>query len=128
MRGRHHDHGEPGELVVRRDRPLAGAAVVLDERAVELERRRVEAVEVELGDLHDVVGLGERGVDVAPLPDARVGHVPAGLLVEHGRVVVERLPRVDDDVERLVVDLTSSAASRASSRVSATTATTGSPM
>ena len=104
-RRRHHDHGEPGELVVRRDRPLAGAAVELDEGAVELERRRVEAVEVELGDRDDVVGLGERGVDVAPLPDAGVGQVPAALLVEHGRAVLERLARVDDDVERLVLDL-----------------------
>ena len=102
--GRHHDHREPGELVVRGDRPLARAAVVLDERAVGLERRRVEAVEVELGDLDDVVGLGERRVDVAPLPDAGVGHVPAALLVEHGRAVLERHARVDDDVERVVVD------------------------
>ena len=103
-RRRHHDHREPGELVVRRDRPLAGAAVELDERAVELERGRVEAVEVELGDRHDVVGLGERRVDVSPLPDARVGHVAAAFLVEDGRAVLERLPGVDDDVERLVVD------------------------
>ena len=58
-RGRHHDHGESRELVVRGHRPLGRAAVPLDEGAVELERRRVEAVEVELGDRHDVVGLGE---------------------------------------------------------------------
>ena len=102
--GRHHDHREPRELVVRRHRPLPRAAVELDERPVELERRRVEAVEVELADLDDVVGLGERRVDVAPLPDARVRHVAAALLVEHRRVGLERLARVDDDVERLVVD------------------------
>jgi hypothetical protein len=57
----HHDRGEAGELVVRVDRPLPDAAVELDERAVALERRRVEAVEVELGDLDDAVGLGEGG-------------------------------------------------------------------
>jgi hypothetical protein len=104
QRRRHHDRREAGELVVRRDRPLPGAPVVLDERAVQLERRRVEALEVQLGDLHDVIGLGERLVDVAPLPDAGVGHVSAGLLVEHGSPVLERLPCVDDDVERLEVD------------------------
>ena len=103
-RRRHHDHREPGELVVRGDRPLPGAAVELDERAVELERGRVEAVEMELGDRHDVVRLGEGAVDVAPLPDARVGEVPAALLVQHRRAVLERLPRVDDDLERVVVD------------------------
>ena len=80
------------------------AAVVLDERAVGLERGRVEAVEVELGDRDDVVGLGERGVDVAPRPRAGVRHVPAALVVQDGRVRLERLARVDDDVERLVVD------------------------
>ena len=103
--GRHHDHGEPRELVVRGQRPLRRAAVPLDEGAAELERRRVEAVEVQLGDRDDVVGLGERRVDVAPLPDAGVRHVPAALLVEDGRAGLERDPGVDDDVERLVVDL-----------------------
>ena len=100
----HHDRREARELVVREHRPLAGAAVVLDERAVALERRRVEAVEVELVDLDDVVGLGERRVDVPPLPHARVREVAAAVLVEHGRPVGERLARVDDDLERVVVD------------------------
>ena len=93
----HHDRREARELVVRRDRPLPGAAVVLDERAVGLERRRVEPVEVELLDRDDVIGLGERGVEVAPLPDAAVGHVAAGLLVEDRRVVGARLAGVDHD-------------------------------
>jgi hypothetical protein len=44
----HHDPREPRELVVRDDRPLPGAAVVFDERAVALERGRIEPVEVEL--------------------------------------------------------------------------------
>ena len=100
----HHDRGEARELVVREHRPLARAAVVLDERAVALERRRVEAVEVELVDRDDVIGLGERRVDVAPLPDAGVREVAAAVLVEHGCPVGERLARVDDDIERLVVD------------------------
>ena len=52
-----------------------------------------------------MVGLGERGIDVAPLPDARVGQVPAAVLVQHRRAVLERDPGVDDDLERLVVDL-----------------------
>ena len=104
-RGRHHDHGEARELVVRRERPLPGTAIPLHERAVELERRRVEAVEVELRDLHDVVGLGERRVDVPPLPDAGVGEVPAAVLVQDRRAVFERRARVDDDLEGLVVDL-----------------------
>ena len=103
-RGRHHDRREAGELVVAGERPLAGTAVVFDERAVRLERRRVEAVEVELRDLDDVVGLGERLVDVAPLPHAGVGDVSTALLVEHRGVVLEGLAGVDDDVERLVVD------------------------
>ena len=71
--------GEARELVVRVDRPLPGAAVVLDERAVALERGRVEAVEVELGDLHDPVGLGDRVVPAAPLVDALPDEVRAGV-------------------------------------------------
>jgi hypothetical protein len=87
------------------DRPLAGAAVVLDERTVALERGRVEAVEVELGDLDHAVGLGEGGVEVAPLVDALPGQVRAGLVVEDRRVVHERLPSVGHRRQRLVVDL-----------------------
>ena len=59
---------------------------------------------MELVDRDDVVGLGERRVDVAPLPDAGVREVAAAVLVEHGCPVGERLARVDDDVERVVVD------------------------
>ena len=95
-RGPHHDRGEAGELVVRVDRPLPGAAVVLDERAVALERRRVEAVEVQLVDLHDLVRLGERGVEVAPLVDALPHQVAAGVLVDRRHTVVARVARVGD--------------------------------
>ena len=80
--GRHHDRREARELVVPVDRPLPGAAVVLDERAVALERGRVEAVEVELGDLHDPVGLGDRVVPAAPLVDALPDEVRAGVRVD----------------------------------------------
>ena len=62
-------------------------------------------MEVELVDLHDPVGLGERGVEVAPLVDALPHEVRAGVVVEHRRVGVLRLARVDERVERLVVDL-----------------------
>ena len=79
----HHDLREARELVVRVERPLPRAAVELDERAVALERSRVEAVEVQLVDLHDLVGLGERRVEVAPLVDALPHEVRAGVLVQH---------------------------------------------
>ena len=101
----HHDLRESGELVVRVDRPLTDPLVELDERAVGLERRRVEPVEVELVDLHDLVGLGERGVEVAPLVDALPHEVAAGVLVQHRLRLVERVSRVGDGVERLVLDL-----------------------
>ncbi len=96
---------KPGELVVRMDRPLPGASVVLDEGAVALERRRVEAVEVELVDLHDLVGFGERGVQVAPLVDAVPHQVAASLVVQNGRVRLLRDARVRDRIDRLVFDL-----------------------
>ena len=101
----HHDRGEAGELVVRVDRPLAGAAVVLDERAVALERRRVEAVEVELGDLDDPVGLGDGVLPAAPLVGALPDEVRAGVGVEDRRARLERAAGVGDHLERLVVDL-----------------------
>ena len=101
----HHDRGEAGELVVRVDRPLPDAAVELDQRAVGLERRRVEAVEVELADLHDLVGLGERRVEVAPLVDALPHQVRAGVLVQHRDALAARVARVDDRVDRVVLDL-----------------------
>ena len=82
QRRRHHDDREAGELVVRVDRPLPRAAVVLDDCAARLQRSRGEAMEVQSLDPHDLVGLGERGVVVAvvevPLPD----RVVRDLLVE----------------------------------------------
>jgi hypothetical protein len=96
---------KPGELVVGVDRPLAGAAVVLDERAVAFQRGRVEAVEVELRDLDHPVGLGEGGIEVAPLVDALPGEIRARLVVEDRCVVAERLAGVGHRRQRLVVHL-----------------------
>ena len=104
QRRRHPDRADAGHLVVAVERPLRGALVVLHERARALERRRREAVEVELVDLHDVVGLGERGVDVAPVEDARPDDVRAGVVVED-HLVLQRLLRVDEDRELVVLDL-----------------------
>ena len=104
-RRRHHDRGEARELVVGVDRPLPGAAVVLDERAVALERGRVEPVEVELGDLHDVVGLRDRVVPAAPLVGALPDEVRARVGVDHRDALVERVAGVGDRGQRLVVDL-----------------------
>ncbi len=101
---RHPDRADPGHLVVARERPLARALVVLDERARALERGRGEAVEVELVDLHDVICLGERRVDVTPVEDARPDDVRAGLVVEDD-LVLQRLRGVDEDGQRVVLDL-----------------------
>jgi len=87
------------------DRPLADAAVELDERAVALERSRVEAMEMELLDLDDAIRLGERGVEIAPLVDAFPHEVRARVVVQHRHVSALRLAGVDDGVERLVLDL-----------------------
>ena len=103
-RGRHPDRAHARHLVVARERPLAGALVVLDERARALERRRREAVEVELVDLHDVVGLGERRVDVTPVEDARPDDVRAGVVVEDD-LVLQRLLGVDEHGKLVVLDL-----------------------
>jgi hypothetical protein len=61
-------------------------------------------VEVELVDLHDLVGLGLRGLPVAPVEDAAPDDVRARFLVHH-RLVLYCLARVDEHLERLVLDL-----------------------
>ncbi len=104
QRGRHPDRADAGHLVVAVERPLAGASLVLDERAGAFERRRAEAVEVEPLDLHDVVGLGERLVDVAPVEDAGPDDVRAGLVVED-HLVLGGLLGVDENRQRVVLDL-----------------------
>jgi hypothetical protein len=102
--GRHPDRPHSRHLVVARERPLAGSLVVLDERARALERRGGEAVEVQLRDLHDVVGLGERGVHVAPVEDARPDDVRAGVVVQDD-VVLQGVARVGEHGQRLVLHL-----------------------
>ena len=62
-------------------------------------------MEVELVDLHDLVRLGERGVEIAPLVDAVPHQVAAGVLVDRRHAVVLRVAGVGDRVERLVLDL-----------------------
>ena len=52
-----------------------------------------------------LVGGLQRAVDVAPVERARPDDVRAGVVVEDRRVLVLRLPRVDEHVERLVLDL-----------------------
>ena len=77
-------------------------------------------------DPDDVVGVRERGVEVAPVEDARPDDVRAGVLVQDD-LVLQRLLAVEHVRQRLVLDLDELGASRASSRVRATTAATGSP-
>ena len=105
QRRAHPDRRHAGHLVVRVDRELLGAAVVLDERGRALERRGGEAVEVELVDPDHAVGGLQRAVDVAPVERARPDDVRAGVLVEDRRVRVLRLARVDEHRQRLVLDL-----------------------
>jgi hypothetical protein len=90
--------------VVAVERPLPGRLLVLDERARALERGRAEAVKVELLDRHDPVGLRLRGLPVAPVEDTAPDGVRAGVVVEDGRVL-HGFAGVDEDVERLVLDL-----------------------
>ena len=103
-RRRHPDRADARHLVVAVQRPLGRALVVLDERARALERRRGEAVEVQPLDLDHVVGLGERLVDVAPVEDPRPHGVGAGVVVKD-RLVLQRLLGVDENRQRVVLDL-----------------------
>ena len=69
-----------------------------------LERRGREAVEVQPLDPHDVVGVGESSVEVAPVEHARPDDVRAGIFVEDD-LVLQRLLAVEHVRQRLVVDL-----------------------
>ena len=103
-RRRHPDRADTGHLVVAVHRPLARAAVVLDEAARALERRGREAVEVQPLDLHDLVGLGDGALEVAPVEDALPHDVRAGVVMQD-HLVSERGLTVDEGGQRLVVDL-----------------------
>ena len=123
------DHvlGEPGDVRVDRavrvrrlvavvDVELAGLRVEVGDDPARLERRRV-AARVDDVAADDRVGLGERAVGrllVAGLPGrAREVVALAGLVVaDQRRVGVERLARVDDRRQRLVLDVDQRAARR----------------
>ncbi len=104
QRGRHPDRADARHLVIAVQRPLARRLLVLDERTGALERRRAEAVEVELVDRDDPVRLGLRALPVAPVEDAAPDRIRARVVVHDG-VVLDGLARVDQHVERLVLDL-----------------------
>ena len=61
-------------------------------------------MEVELVDLHDVIGLGERRVDVPPVEDTRPDDVRAGVVVEDD-LVLQRFLGVDEHGQLVVLDL-----------------------
>jgi hypothetical protein len=104
QRGGHPDRADAGHLVVPVDRPLAGAAVELDEAAGALERGRREAVEVQALDADNVIGVCQRGVEIAPVEHAGPDGVRPGILVEHN-LVSQRLLAVENVRERVVLDL-----------------------
>jgi hypothetical protein len=87
------------------DRPLRSAAVVLDDRAAGLERRRREAVEVQALDPHDLVGVGERRVVVAVVELPRPDDVRADVVVQDRCRGIGGALGVQHGLERLVVDL-----------------------
>ena len=74
------------------------------------------------------VGLAESAIDVAAFLLERVAQVAVELRVNQRRVWLERRLGRGDSRQRLVLDFTRSAASRAMLAVSATTAATGTPM
>ena len=100
----HPDRADAGHLVVAVDRPLPRAAVELDEAAGALERCGRKAVEVQPLDAHDMVGVGERSVEVAPVEHSRPDGVRAGIFVEDD-LVLQRLLAVEHVRHRVVVDL-----------------------
>ena len=104
-------HGAVGvrRLVAVVDVELAGLRVEVGDDPARLERRRV-ATRVDDVPRDDGVGVGEGtvgGLLVARLPGRAGEVVGLALLVvaDQGRVVVERLARVDDGRERLVLDV-----------------------
>ena len=129
QRRRHHDDREAGELVVRSGSSTARCrGCTRRARPLRLERRRREAVEVQPLDPDDLVGLGERRVVVAPVERRRArsrsSRPPrAGAARPRPARARGRRARASGSYSTS----TSSAASRASSRVAATTAATGSP-
>ena len=98
-----------GRLVAVVDVELAGVRVEVGDHPARLERRRV-AAGIDDVPRDDRVGLGERAVGgglVAGLPQRAREVVALALLVvpDQRRVRVERLARVDDRGQRLVLDV-----------------------
>ena len=90
-------------------RHLAADGVPVRDAAAGLDRRDVDARDVDvLGDAH--LGLGDRGVRPGPIarfpvPDVVVGLVGAAVGPQHERIRLQRLEGIDDDRQRLVVDV-----------------------
>jgi hypothetical protein len=103
-RRRHPDRPHAWHLVVAVDRPLPGAAVVLDKAARALERRRREAVEVQPLDADHVVGLVDRSVEVAPVEGPGPDRVRRRVLVQD-HLVLGRFLAVEHDRQRVVLHL-----------------------
>ena len=92
-------------LVVGAELDHSGAGVPVDQRAAGLERRRGESVEVQPVDSHNVVGVLDRPVDVAVVVGAVPADVRSDLVVQQGRVGLDRGDAIDHHRERLVADL-----------------------
>ena len=100
-------HGHPDDvrdLGGRPHRELAGDGVGRPEEAAGLDRIGDQAGQI-VTSLDDHRGIGERLVDVAIGERPRVGLVRPEVLVQDRRVGVLCLRHVDEDGERLVVDL-----------------------
>ena len=88
---------------------VAVDGVVVGDAATGLDRGHVDARDVDV-DRHDPVGrlqggVRRRPVTRLPVPDVVVRLVRAAVRPQDGRVGLERLERVDDHLQRLVVDV-----------------------
>ena len=96
---------EQRELVIGDDANHVRAGVPVHQHRVALDRRRRIAVEVELVDLHDVIGLLQRPIDVAVVVDPFPGDVVAKRLVEDVGVGIGGGNGIDVHRQRLVLHL-----------------------
>ncbi len=111
--GRPADEGQDGPDRVRRlarevERQLTAGRVPVGDAAARLDRRDVDPRDVDVLFDPDLgrgeVGVGGGPVTGFPVPDVVVLLVRAAVGAKDERAVLERLVRVDDDRERLVVD------------------------
>ena len=98
------DAGDVRHLRRRPERELAGRRDRRDEHGARLDRVRDQPV-LAIALLDRDGGLGEQPVDLARVELPRVAAVRAELLVDERRALCERRLGVDDDRQRLVVDL-----------------------